>query len=96
MDPNGRLDAEFADGSGYTDSHKAKYMNLIYGTSKDDYINIWYNISQSVDGNCCANLMLTQLNYHSMAAHVDVKSTFVVSFPKTLTNVDTPNSMYVA
>ncbi|KAL4586992.1 hypothetical protein LXL04_011640 [Taraxacum kok-saghyz] len=96
MNPNQSLGAEFAYGSGHIDPHKATDPGLVYDTSKEDYHKIWCNIPQRINATCNANLTLTQLNYPSMAVQVDVISPFVVSFPRTVTNVGKANSSYVA
>ncbi|CAH1417280.1 unnamed protein product [Lactuca virosa] len=97
MNPNRSLDTEFAYGSGHIDPHKAKDPGLVYDTSKEDYHKIWCSIFQSIlNTPCDANLTLRQLNYPSMAVEVDVNSAFVVSFPRTVTNVGKANSTYVA
>ncbi|CAI9278206.1 unnamed protein product [Lactuca saligna] len=96
MNPNRSLDAVFAYGSGHIDPHKAKDPGLVYDTSKEDYHKIWCNISRSINATCHANLTIRQLNYPSMAAQVDVNTTFVVSFPRTVTNVGKAYSKYVA
>ncbi|CAH1434877.1 unnamed protein product [Lactuca virosa] len=96
MDPIQNLDAEFAYGSGHIDPQKAKDPGLVYDISEEDYQMIWCNIAHSVNASCRANFPLTQLNYPSMVARVDVKSAFVLSFPRTVTNVGDANSKYVA
>nr|KAJ0209040.1 hypothetical protein LSAT_V11C400160470 [Lactuca sativa] len=96
MDPSQNLDAEFAYGSGHIDPQKAKDPGLVYDISEEDYQMIWCNISHSVNASCHAKFPLRQLNYPSMVARVDVKSAFVLSFPRTVTNVGDANSKYVA
>ncbi|KAL4587025.1 hypothetical protein LXL04_011674 [Taraxacum kok-saghyz] len=96
MNSHRRLDDEFAYGSGHIDPHKAKDPGLVYDASEEDYHKIWCGISQSINATCNANLTLRQLNYPSMAVQVDMMSAFVVSFPRTVTNVGKANSSYVA
>ncbi|CAH1421351.1 unnamed protein product [Lactuca virosa] len=97
MIPYRSLDTEFAYGSGHIDPHKAKDPGLVYDTSKEDYHKIWCRIFQSIlNTTCDANLTLRQMNYPSMAVQVGMNSAFVVSFPRTVTNVGKANSTYVA
>ncbi|KAI3764265.1 hypothetical protein L2E82_14272 [Cichorium intybus] len=96
MNPNPSLDTEFAYGSGHIDPLKAKDPGLVYDISKEDYHKVWCSISQTINATCHANLTLQQLNYPSMAVQVDMNSAFVVSFPRTVTNVGKANSTYVA
>ncbi|KAL4586886.1 hypothetical protein LXL04_011533 [Taraxacum kok-saghyz] len=100
INPNHNLGAEFAYGSGHMDPHKAKDPGLIYETSKQDYQKIWCNITLTVGGfttgNASCPATIRELNYPSMAVQVYMRSSFVVSFPRTVTNVGKANSRYVA
>ena len=96
MNSDRNVDDEFAYGSGHIDPRKAKDPGLVYDASEEDYHKIWCGISQSINATCNANLMLRQFNYPSMAVQVDMNSAFVVSFPRTVTNVGKANSSYVA
>ncbi|KAL4586883.1 hypothetical protein LXL04_011528 [Taraxacum kok-saghyz] len=96
MNANQSLDVEFAYGSGHINPLKAKDPGLVYEISREDYFKIWCNISQSTNAGCHANLTIKELNYPSMAVQVDMNSAFVVSFPRTVTNIGKADSTYVA
>ncbi|KAI7742642.1 hypothetical protein M8C21_025530 [Ambrosia artemisiifolia] len=95
-------EAEFAFGSGHIDPLKATNPGLVYETSFQEYLRIWCNISQTVvsaiptNASCPMTLTPKELNYPSMAVHLDMKNTFTVSFHRTVTNVGHSNSTYVA
>nr|XP_043637900.1 subtilisin-like protease SBT4.3 [Erigeron canadensis] len=93
MEMNAALstDAEFAYGSGHINPVKATDPGLVYETSPDDYRKIWCHMPNT---NCPVNLTHKELNYPSMAVQVETKSAFVVTFPRTVTNVGPAQSTY--
>lgn len=103
MDPAHNSQDEFTYGSGHIDHVKGMDdPGLVYDTAIEDYHNIWWH-AQKAAGNatiknttCPEKLKLSEINYPSMAVLVDVKSPFVISFPRTVTNVGQLNATYVA
>lgn len=96
-------EAEFAYGSGHINPLKALNPGLVYETSIEEYLQIWCNISRTpgiltaTNVRCPMKLTPKEINYPSMAAQLDMKSyEFMVSFPRTVTNVGQANSTYVA
>lgn len=94
--------AEFAYGSGHIDPLKAKDPGLVYETPVEEYFKIWCNISRIAgsftvtNASCPTQLTLKDINYPSMSVRLDMKDAFMVSFPRTVTNVGRANSTYVA
>ncbi|KAK1425821.1 hypothetical protein QVD17_21182 [Tagetes erecta] len=95
-------EAEFAYGSGHIDPIKATNPGLVYETFFQEYHKIWCNISRTpgsvipTNASCPTKLTPKEINYPSMAAQVQVRYAFVVSFPRIVTNVGQANSAYVA
>ncbi|KAH9661649.1 subtilisin-like protease SBT4.5 [Citrus sinensis] len=108
MNSSKNTEAEFAYGSGHVNPVKAINPGLVYETFKQDYIkmlcNIGYDESKvriiSGDGSACPKgsdkAPPKDLNYPSMAAQVSSGKSFVVNFPRTVTNVGVANSTYRA
>ncbi|PWA71209.1 hypothetical protein CTI12_AA283000 [Artemisia annua] len=102
MDPNDNSDAAFAYGSGHIDPFQATDPGLVYETDIDDYHSLWCHAlkasgkSTFTNTTCPEKMELSKINYPSMAVLVEVKSPFVVSFPRTVTNVGQVNATYVA
>ncbi|MFS8029312.1 putative cucumisin [Helianthus anomalus] len=95
-------EGEFAYGSGHIDPLKATNPGLVYETSTEEYLRVWCNVSRSLgsvipaNASCPHTLTPKEINYPSMAVQLDMKKTFTVSFPRTVTNVGHTNSTYVA
>ncbi|KAK9050971.1 hypothetical protein SSX86_027596 [Deinandra increscens subsp. villosa] len=95
-------EAEFAYGSGHINPIKAINPGLVYETSFEEYLMIWCNLSRTLGdmiptgASCPMKLTPKEVNYPSMAAQVQVKRVFKVSFSRTITNVGQANSTYVA
>ncbi|GKA82158.1 subtilisin-like protease SBT4.3 [Tanacetum coccineum] len=102
MDPNHNSDTVFAYGSGNINLKKATDPGLVYKINFDQYDNIWCHAlknsanSTFVNTTCPEKLEIFELNYPSMAVLVEVKTPFVVSFPRRVTNVGQANATYVA
>ncbi|MFS8003646.1 putative cucumisin [Helianthus anomalus] len=95
-------EAEFAHGSGHIDPLKAIDPGLVYENSVQEYLKIWCNISQTPgsmihkNASCPVKLATKEINYPSMAVQVVAGESFVVAFPRSVTNVGRANSTYVA
>ncbi|KAJ4847128.1 hypothetical protein Tsubulata_047396 [Turnera subulata] len=106
MDPRKNEDAEFAYGSGHLNPLKAVDPGLIYDASEADYVNLLcsegYNTTLvriiSGDNNSCpSNTGKTwDLNYPSFALSLLDGENVMAVFPRTVTNVGSPNSTYYA
>ncbi|GKB02877.1 putative cucumisin [Tanacetum coccineum] len=86
-----------------TGQYLSRYRSgLVYETYIDQYDNIWSHALQNsanstfVNTICLEKLEIFELNYPSMAVLVEVKTSFVVSFPRRVTNVGQANATYVA
>uniref|UniRef100_A0A2N9HU45 Subtilisin-like protease fibronectin type-III domain-containing protein n=1 Tax=Fagus sylvatica TaxID=28930 RepID=A0A2N9HU45_FAGSY len=101
--------AEFAYGSGHINPTKAVDPGLVYEAFKEDYImmlcGMGYNETKlkliSGDNNITCSEASTKalprdLNYPSMTALVNAKTSFNVTFHRTVTNVGFANSTYKA
>ncbi|KAK9050275.1 hypothetical protein SSX86_030755 [Deinandra increscens subsp. villosa] len=95
-------EAEFAYGSGHINPINAINPGLVYETAFEEYMMIWCNLSRTLGdmiptgASCPMKLTPKEVNYPSMAAQVQVKRVFKVTFPRTVTNVGQANSTYVA
>ncbi|KAK1425830.1 hypothetical protein QVD17_21191 [Tagetes erecta] len=95
-------EAKFTYGSRHINPLKAISPGLVYETYVEDYLRIWCNILRGpgsmipIDVNCPVQLTPREINYPSMAAQVEVRNSYSVSFPRTVTNVGRANSTYVA
>lgn len=107
MDSRKNADAEFAYGSGQIDPLKALNPGLIYNASEADYVNFLckegYNTTLvriiSGDNSTCPSNELGKawdLNYPTFALSLLDGETVIATFPRTVTNVGTPNSTYYA
>ncbi|KAJ4972075.1 hypothetical protein NE237_005174 [Protea cynaroides] len=100
-------DAEFAYGAGHIDPVKAVHPGLVYVALKDDYIKFLCNIGWdakrisiiSGDNSTCSEGSKgssIDLNYPSMAVHLQPNTAFVINFPRRATNVGSANATYKA
>ncbi|KAF8397396.1 hypothetical protein HHK36_016309 [Tetracentron sinense] len=107
MNASKTLEGEFAYGAGHIDPVKALNPGLVYESLKADYINFLCSMGydtekvRSISGDkssCPKDVKGTpmDLNYPSMAAHVDGSKAFTVKFSRTVTNVGIANSTYKA
>ncbi|KAG6753460.1 hypothetical protein POTOM_043528 [Populus tomentosa] len=107
MDSGKNADAEFAYGSGQIDPLKALHPGIIYNASEADYVNFLceegYNTTLvriiSGDNSTCPSNELGKawdLNYPTFALSLLDGETLMATFPRTVTNVGTPNSTYHA
>ncbi|KAJ4911060.1 subtilase 4.13 [Raphanus sativus] len=100
----GFVSTEFAYGAGHVDPISANNPGLVYDLSKADYTaflcGMKYNATtvKLISGEtvtCTGETLTRNLNYPSMSAKLSAsKSSFIVSFKRTVTNVGTPNSIY--
>ncbi|GJV55135.1 subtilisin-like protease SBT4.3 [Tanacetum coccineum] len=91
-------EAEFAYGSGHINALMATDFGLVYETLIEEYLKVGCNTSPTNGRLTATNVSCPsdrEINYPSMAVLVDMQS-FVVSFPRTVTNVGQANSTYVA
>ncbi|KAJ4963975.1 hypothetical protein NE237_023914 [Protea cynaroides] len=107
MNATRNSDAEFAYGAGHIDPVKAVDPGLVYVALKDDYIKFLCNIGWndkrisiiSRDNSTCPKSSKgasIDLNYPSMAVHLQPSTAFVINFPRRVTNVGSANSTYKA
>ncbi|MFS7998008.1 hypothetical protein Hanom_Chr12g01148621 [Helianthus anomalus] len=74
-------------------TQKAIYPRLVYENTVQEYFKIWCNISQTLGSVIHKNasspmkLATKEINYPSMAVQVVAVESFVVFFPKSVTNV---------
>lgn len=98
MNPSLNEDAELAYGSGQLNPVKAIDPGLVYDACEKDYVqmlcNSGYNKTMigivTGDDRCCsgsAHTTVRDLNYPSMAFHVQTSATFAGKFSRTVTNV---------
>ena len=79
----------------------AKNPGLMYETPTEEYLKLWCSLSRTTgsftvrNASCPNESAAREINYPSMAALLDMQS-FVVSFPRTVTNVGHINSTYIA
>ncbi|GKF04725.1 subtilisin-like protease SBT4.3, partial [Tanacetum coccineum] len=79
----------------------ATYPSLVYEMPIEEYLKVQFNVSRTIgsltttNSSCLNESATREINYSSMAALLDMQS-FVVSFPRTATNVGQANSTYVA
>ncbi|KAF8053905.1 hypothetical protein N665_1363s0007 [Sinapis alba] len=100
----GFVSTEFAYGAGHVDPISASNPGLVYDLTKADYTaflcGMKYNATtvKLISGEaviCNGETLTRNLNYPSMSAKLSgSKSSFIVSFKRTVTNVGTPNSIY--
>ncbi|PWA99865.1 subtilisin-like protease SBT4.3 [Artemisia annua] len=94
-------EAEFAYGSGHINPLMAADPGLVYETPIEEYLKLWCSLSRTTgsstatNANCSNESAAREMNYPSMAALLDTQS-FVVSFPRTVTNVGHANSTYIS
>ncbi|XP_010532549.1 PREDICTED: subtilisin-like protease SBT4.2 isoform X2 [Tarenaya hassleriana] len=99
--------AEFAYGSGHLNPTKAADPGLVYDATKDDYVKMLCAMNYTTEsvriiaGNnsSCpkeSNSNVGDLNYPSMTSKVTASSPSEIVFPRTVTNVGTPDSTYKA
>lgn len=108
MDPRKNPDAEFAYGAGHIDPIKALNPGLIFNASEKDYVDFLckqgYNTTTlrlvTGDSSTCPGQTTIgkawYLNYPSFALSVIDGQSILGVFPRTVTNVGTPNSTYYA
>lgn len=108
MDPRKNPDAEFAYGAGHIDPIKALSPGLIFNASEKDYVDFLckqgYNTTTlrlvTGDSSTCPKPITigkaSDLNYPSFALSVIDGQSILGVFPRTVTNVGTPNSTYSA
>ncbi|KAJ0727111.1 putative cucumisin [Helianthus annuus] len=83
-------------------TQKAIDPGLVYENFVQEYFKIWRNISQTLgsvihkNASCPMKLATKDINYPSMTVEVVAGESFVVSFPRSVTNVGRANSTYVA
>ncbi|GKC25318.1 subtilisin-like protease SBT4.3, partial [Tanacetum coccineum] len=90
-------EAEFAYGSGHINALMETDPGLVYETPFEEYLKVGCNISPTTESLIAPNASCPSdgdINYPSMADLVDMQS-FVVSFPRIVTNVSQANSTYV-
>ncbi|KAL0875617.1 hypothetical protein Bca101_025322 [Brassica carinata] len=97
----GFVSTEFAYGAGHVDPISATNPGLVYDLTKADYTaflcGMKYNATtvKLISGEtviCTGETLTRNLNYPSMSAKLSgSKSSFTVSFKRTVTNVGTPN-----
>ncbi|KAF5779669.1 hypothetical protein HanXRQr2_Chr12g0562281 [Helianthus annuus] len=81
---------------------KAIDSGLVHENSVQENFKIWCNISQTPESminknaSCPMTLATKEINYPFMAVQVVAGESFVVSFPRSVTNVGRANSTYVA
>ncbi|CAH8296857.1 unnamed protein product [Eruca vesicaria subsp. sativa] len=102
----GFASTEFAYGSGHVDPISATNPGLVYDLTKADYIDFLcgmkYNATtvKLISGEavtCTGETLQRNLNYPSMSVKLSgSKSVFTVIFKRTVTNVGTPNSIYIS
>ncbi|KAL0824180.1 hypothetical protein Bca101_047857 [Brassica carinata] len=100
----GFVSNEFAYGAGHVDPISATNPGLVYDLTKADYTaflcGMKYNetMVKLISGEaatCTGENLPRNLNYPSMSAKLlGSKSSFIVSFKRTVTNVGAPNSIY--
>ncbi|XP_058745582.1 subtilisin-like protease SBT4.3 [Vicia villosa] len=102
------LAGEFSYGSGNANPRLAVDPGLIYNITKDDYVQMLCNygydngkIKQITrDNSSCrgaSNLSLVKdLNYPAIVISITSETPFNIKFPKTVTNVGSPNATYKA
>ncbi|XP_058739897.1 subtilisin-like protease SBT4.3 [Vicia villosa] len=102
------LAGEFSYGSGNVNPRLAVNPGLIYNITKDDYVQMLCNygyddekIKQvSGDNSSCRGtsnpLLVKDLNYPALVIHVAPQKPFNIKFPRTVTNVGSPNATYKA
>ncbi|KAJ4972265.1 hypothetical protein NE237_005364 [Protea cynaroides] len=104
---NQNPDAEFAYGAGHIDPVKVVHPGLVYVALKDDYIKFLCNISWNAkrisiisgdDSTCLESSKgaSIDLNYPSVAVHLQPNTAFVINFPRRVTNVGSANATYKA
>ncbi|PWA47293.1 peptidase S8, subtilisin-related protein [Artemisia annua] len=94
-------EAEFAYGSGHINPLMATDPGLVYETPIEEYLKVWCSLSRTTgsltatNASCPNESAAREINYPYMAALLDMQS-FVVSFPRTVTNEGRANSTYIA
>ncbi|XP_077249310.1 subtilisin-like protease SBT4.3 [Tasmannia lanceolata] len=100
-------EAEFAYGSGHIDPLQAADPGLVFDLSEDDYVEFLckqgYNTTTLLlitgdSSNCSSNATGNSwdLNYPSLALTIQDGQPIMGTFPRTVTNVGSPNSTYTA
>ncbi|KAL0008291.1 hypothetical protein SO802_009793 [Lithocarpus litseifolius] len=91
-------DGEFAFGAGHINPVKAREPGLVYEATKDDYLKMICSKNITTFGTCPQNVTGSpkDLNYPSIQVHVNPEANFTYRFPRTVTNVGSPNSQYEA
>ncbi|KAF8049041.1 hypothetical protein N665_2318s0007 [Sinapis alba] len=100
----GVASTEFAYGAGHVDPIAALHPGLVYELDKADHITFLCGLNYTsktlklITGEavtCTGNTLPRNLNYPSMSAKLsETKSSFTVTFNRTVTNVGIPNSKY--
>ncbi|KAL5058528.1 hypothetical protein RYX36_030132 [Vicia faba] len=102
------LAGEFSYGSGNANPQLAVHPGLIYNITKDDYVQMLCNygyddkkIKQiSGENSSCRGTsnptLVKDLNYPALVIHVVPQKPFNIKFPRTVTNVGSPNATYKA
>lgn len=96
MDPNLNQGGHFAFGSGHLNPEKAKDPGLVYETGCEYYIKYWCKEAGRSFSRCPETLAHRQINYPSMAAHVEPDKPFSIYFDRRVTNVGSIDTTYVA
>lgn len=110
MDPSrNRGGGELTYGAGQLNPARARHPGLVYDTREEDYVRMLcaegYNSTQLrvITGakamECPSGTRRStarDLNYPTMAHHAVPGKNFTVRFPRTVTNVGAPDSVYVA
>ncbi|KAM3684909.1 hypothetical protein ACB094_11G080400 [Castanea mollissima] len=91
-------DGEFAFGAGHMNPVKAREPGLVYEATKDDYLKMLCTKNITTFGTCPQDVTGSpkDLNYPSIQVHVNPEANFTYRFPRTVTNVGSPNSKYEA
>ncbi|KAF8049040.1 hypothetical protein N665_2318s0006 [Sinapis alba] len=102
----GVASTEFAYGAGHVDPIAALHPGLVYELDKADHITFLCGLNYTsktlriITGEavtCTGNTLPRNLNYPSMSAKLsETKSSFTVTFNRTVTNVGTSNSKYIS